>query len=118
MYEYTCQVLREAKLEHLTLGVILAMIAQTWVALCEARKKCQTEGRYQTAKSGWVSLKPWAEEEGRCIKTLLELMPRAGMDLPTLAKIRAQLGDENPQDDLFDDLVQHARSHPGAGLMN
>lgn len=118
MYDYTCAVLREAKLEHLTLGVILVMIAQTWIALCGARKKCQEQGRYQTAKSGWTSLAPWAEDEGRCIRTLLDLMPRAGMDLTTLAKIRKDMGEENPQDDLFDELVNHARGSPNAGLLN
>lgn len=118
MFDYTCAVLREAGLEHITLGVILVMVAQTWIALCGARKKCQDQGRYQTAKSGWVSLAPWAEDEGRCIRTLLDLMPRAGMDLPTLAKIRKEMGDESPQDELFDDLVGHARGSPNAALLN
>lgn len=120
MYEYTCAVLREAKLEHMTLGVVLVMIAQTWVALCAARKKCFENTRYQTAASGWQSLAPWAEDELRCIKTLLELLPRAGMDLVMLAKIRKDMADleDDPQDDLFDEMASHARRSPSGVLQH
>lgn len=118
VYEYLCSVLREANLEHMTLGVTLCLVSQTWVALCDARKKCREKGRTQESKNGWHSPTPWADEENRCMRTLLDLLPRAGLDLLTLAKVRKELGDENPQDDLFDDLVGHARSSPSARSLN
>lgn len=118
VYAYLCSVLREAGLEHTTLGVVLCLVSQTWVALCEARRKCRVDGRTQTSKNGWHSSTPWADEELRCQKTLLELLPRAGLDLLTLAKVRKELGDDDPQDDLFGDLVKHAQSSPANKLLN
>jgi hypothetical protein len=63
VYDYICQSLREAGIEHLTAGMPIAVIVRTFVDWLRAAKECERKGRTQTSKTGWVTPLPWADDE-------------------------------------------------------
>jgi len=118
VYGYICQVLREAGIEHLTAGMPIAVIVRTYEQWLDALTKCETHGRTQTSKNGWVSDLPWAEDEKRLKMELGQWLPKACLTIPSLTRVRKDSGGGGGQDDLFSDLVGHAISSPGSGLPN
>jgi hypothetical protein len=112
VYEYICESLRRAGIEHLTAGMPIAVIVRTFCDWIEASKKCALEGRTQVSKTGWVTPLPWADDEKRLKMELGQWLPKACLTIPSLARVRKDTGEKSGQDDLFGDLVGHATSSP------
>ncbi|MGC4075431.1 MAG: P27 family phage terminase small subunit [Rubrivivax sp.] len=112
VYAYICQMLREAGIEHFTAGMPIAVIVRTYAAWLDACAKCEKDGRYQTAQSGWASPTPWAGDESRLKMELSQWLPKACLTIPSLTRVRKDTGQGSGQDDLFADLVAHATSSP------
>jgi hypothetical protein len=113
VYEYLCESLRQAGIEHLTAGMPLAVIVRTycdWIVACRAVKE---NGRVQISKTGWATPTPWADDEKRLKMELGQWLPKACLTIPSLARVRKDTGERGGQDDLFGDLVNHATSSPG-----
>src|SRR4051812_13665292 len=86
VYEYICQMLREAGVEHFTAGMPIAVIVRTYAAWLIACRKCEEQGRYQTAQSGWASPTPWASDEQRLKMELSQWLPKACLTIPSLTR--------------------------------
>jgi hypothetical protein len=117
-YEQLCAVLRDAGIEHLTAGIPLAVIVRTFSDWLAAVARCEKDGRTQTSKTGWATETPWAKDEARLKMELGQWLPKACLTIPSLARVRKDLGVQGGQDDLFADLVNHATSSRGNGLPN
>lgn len=112
VFEYLCESLRVAGIEHLTAGMPLAVIVRTFIDWLAACKECQEKGRFQTSKTGWSTPTPWADDEKRLKMELGQWLPKACLTIPSLARVRKDTGEKGGQDDLFADLVNHATSSP------
>lgn len=112
VYEYLCESLRQAGVEHLTAGLPLAVIVRTFIDWINASKECTEKGRVQISKTGWATPTPWADDEKRLKMELGQWLPKACLTIPSLARVRKDTGASSGQDDLFGDLVNHATSSP------
>jgi hypothetical protein len=112
VYEYICESLRAAGIEHVTAGMPLAVIVRTFIDWLAASKECADKGRSQTSKTGWSTPTPWADDEKRLKMELGQWLPKACLTIPALARVRKDTGTLGGQDDLFGDLVNHATSSP------
>jgi len=115
VYEYICASLRAAGVEHLTAGMPLAVIVRTFIDWIAASKECAEKGRSQISKTGWATPTPWADDEKRLKMELGQWLPKACLTIPSLARVRKDTGERGGQDDLFNDLVNHAISLPRNG---
>lgn len=115
VYEYICESLRAAGIEHVTAGMPLAVIVRTFIDWIAASKECAEKGRSQTSKTGWSTPTPWADDEKRLKMELGQWLPKACLTIPSLARVRKDTGAQGGQDDLFGELVNHATSLPGRG---
>lgn len=118
VFDYICEVLRQAGIEHLTAGLPIAVIVRTYAQWLKACEMCDTKGRYQTSTNGWQSLQPWAQEEQRLKQELGQWLPKACLTIPSLVRVRKDTGGPSGQDDLFSELVGHATASRGKGLPN
>ena len=117
-YDYLCKVLREAGIEHITAGIPLAVIVRTFADWRKAVERCDRDGRTQTSKTGWATETPWAKDEARLKMELGQWLPKACLTIPSLARVRKDMGVQGGQDDLFADLVSHATASRGRSLPN
>lgn len=113
-WDYICQLFREAGVEHMTAGLAIEMICCKWVLWRRAFNKCQREGSTLKSKNGGEYEAPWASQERALSNDLIRLFGQNGMTVMSNAKVKAITKEGPPQDDLFDSLVGHARSHPSA----
>ncbi|MYM37251.1 hypothetical protein GTP38_23270 [Duganella sp. FT94W] len=113
VFEYLCDSLRVAGVEHLTAGMPLAVITRTFIDWIKASKECEEKGRSQTSKTGWSTPTPWADDEKRLKMELGQWLPKACLTIPSLARVRKDTGPSGQQDDLFSDLVNHGITSPG-----
>lgn len=112
LYDYICRVLRGNGIEHLTAGIAISVIVRTYAQWLEALYLCETKTRTQTSSTGWVTELPWAKDEARLKMELGQWLPKACLTIPSLARVRKDLGSAGSQDDLFADLVNHATTSP------
>ncbi|MFZ3000307.1 MAG: hypothetical protein WA071_08250 [Undibacterium umbellatum] len=118
VYNYICDVLRAAGIDHTTAGISISVIVRTFINWIEASRICEERGRTQESKTGWVTPYPWADDEKRLKMELGQWLPKACLTIPSLARVRKDTGEKSGQDDLFGDLVNHAMSSPQRGLPN
>jgi hypothetical protein len=118
VYDYICESLRAAGIEHLTAGMPIAVIVRTFIDWMRAREQCEANGRVQISKTGWATPTPWADDEKRLKMELGQWLPKACLTIPSLARVRKDTGVQGQQDDLFASLVSHATSSPGRGSMS
>lgn len=114
LYDYICESLRKAGIEHMTAGIPIAVIVRTFADWLKAVDKCEKEGRTQTSKTGWVTEMPWAKDEVRLKMELGQWLPKACLTIPSLARVRKDTGAQGGQDDLFGALVGHAIASPAS----
>ncbi len=115
VWEYICDNLAAAGLEHVTAGLTIKVITRTYMDWLEALRDCDNTGRYATSDNGNRYELPHSYTEKQLKKDLLRWLPQACMTIPSLASARAKLGDGGQQGDLFDELVHHATaSRPGS----
>lgn len=118
LYEYICESLRSAGIEHMTAGLPIAVIVRTFADWLKAAALCEEKGRTQTSKTGWVTEMPWAKDEARLKMELGQWLPKACLTIPSLARVRKDAGPAVQQDDLFGALVSHATNRPGDRSMH
>lgn len=114
VWKYICSSLSAAGLEHITAGLPIAIIVRTYAAWLVSLKECHDKGRYQTSGNGWASESPWAADERRLKSELGQWLPKACLTIPSLTRVKKDMGIGSGQDDLFADLVGHARERPSA----
>lgn len=114
VWKYICDSLASAGLEHVSAGLPIAVIVRTYSDWIEAARECSGKGRYQTSENGWASEAPWAANERRLKSELSQWLPKACLTIPSLTRVKKDMGIQNGQDDLFSDLVGHAQERPSA----
>ena len=114
VWDYICTSLRDAGLEHITAGLPIAVIVRTYTDWLAAAKDCNERGRYQMSGNGWSSETPWAADERRLKTELGQWLPKACLTIPSATRVKKDMGIGNGQDDLFGDLVEHARQRPSS----
>lgn len=112
IWKYICDSLADAGLEHMTAGLPIAVIVRTYSDWIDALDECEKKGRYQTSQNGWASESPWAADERRLKSELGQWLPKACLTIPSLTRVKKDMGITSGQDDLFGDLVNHARERP------
>lgn len=118
LYEYICDSLRRAGVEHMTAGLPIAVIVRTFADWLKASALCEEKGRTQTSKTGWVTEMPWAKDEARLKMELGQWLPKACLTIPSLARVRKDMGPQGQQDDLFAALANHAINSPSDKSMH
>lgn len=117
VWDYICKCLREAGLEHYTCGLTISVICRTycrWLDAEDALSKFEREngGYFVTTPNGHAQPHQ-AFYVARNLKSeLLKWLPESCLTLPSVAVARSKMPAATPQDDLFDSLVGHGRSHP------
>ena len=112
VWDYICEQLREAGVEHRTSGLAIKVITRTYMDWVKSVKECDDHGRYATSKAGNTYELPHSFTEKQLKKDLLRWLPMACLTIPSLAKVKE--GDGNPQTgDLFGELLVYASGHPG-----
>lgn len=114
VWKYICQSLVDAGIEHITAGLPIAIIVRTYSDWMASVSKCEANGRYQESKNGWSSEAPWAADERRLKSELGQWLPKACLTIPSLTRVKREMGVGQGQDDLFADLVGHAQAKPKA----
>ena len=112
IWKYICDSLAASGLEHMTAGLPIAVIVRTYSDWIDALDECEKKGRYQTSQNGWASEAPWAADERRLKSELGQWLPKACLTIPSLTRVKKDMGISSGQDDLFADLVDHARERP------
>ena len=121
VWDYICAVLREQGMPHLTGGIAITIICKTFVQYIQTELELQN---YVAGNGGSILQKSQKSDytqphplyyAARDIKQeLLKWLPEACLSLPSAVMARAKLGEEGQQDDLFSDLLEHARADRSA----
>jgi hypothetical protein len=114
VWKYICDSLKAAGLEHVTAGLPIAVIVRTYTDWLRSVKTCEEKGRYQESQNGWSSEAPWAADERRLKSELSQWLPKACLTIPSLSRVKKDQGIGSGQDDLFGDLLGHAKERPSA----
>lgn len=121
VWDYICESLREAGLQHYTCGLTITIISRTYMRWIDAELKLsQVEqelgGTYFIVTANGYEQPHQAFNVARNLKAeLLKWLPESCLTLPSLVTAKAKIPETRNQDDLFDSAVGHARSHPSAG---
>lgn len=111
VWEYICEQLREAGVEHRTAGITIKIVCRTYIDWIAAVKECEEQGRYIESKNGNPYEAPHSYTEKQLKRDLLKWLPQACLTIPSLAKTQGEKGGD--QGDLFGELLGYAAAHPG-----
>ncbi|WP_246043358.1 P27 family phage terminase small subunit [Aquitalea aquatilis] len=119
-WDYICESLRLAGIEHMTGGLAISVVVRTWIQWQDAEN--QLSGLMEKNRGSYMVTTPNGHQQPHAIfyvarnlkKELLQWLPECCLTLPSVATVKAKLPAATPQDDLFDGLVGHAKSHPSA----
>lgn len=120
VWDYICQHLREAGLEHLTGGLAIAVVCKVFIRYISTERELQefeasNNGSYFVkTKSGFQQPHQLFYAANDLRNQLLKCLPETLLTLPAVVQARAKLGDADKQDDLFDAVARHANCHPSA----
>ena len=111
LWDYICESLRSAGVEHITAGLTIKIITRTYLDWVKALKECDDKGRYaQGKKNGGQYELPHSYTEKQLKRELLKWLPEACLTIPSLATAKGKMPDGGQQDDLFEDLIQSANA--------
>ncbi|QNB11572.1 P27 family phage terminase small subunit [Paraburkholderia tropica] len=118
VWDYLCLALREEGVPHKTAGVILAIVCVDFVRWVKAElqlrdfEKINNGSFMTTTPNGHVQPHQLYYAAKGLKDGLLKCLPEACLTLPSMLIAKSKMEDPNPQDDLFDQMLEHARSHP------
>lgn len=127
VWDYICASLRDEGLSHRAAGITIATVCQTYLqyldAFFELRNWTASNNGslMQRAKSSdYQQPHPLVYLVRDLRKELAVWLLEGSLTMPSLASVKAKMGEEGQQDDLFADLLEHAlaersvASRPGA----
>ncbi|AIU28371.1 hypothetical protein LV28_18975 [Pandoraea pnomenusa] len=120
VWDYLCVALREEGVPHRTAGIVLAIVCVDFVRWVKAELQLRdfekiNHGSFMVVTPNGHTQPHQLYYAAKSLKEgLLKCLPEACLTLPSMLVAQTKMGDPNPQDDLFDQLVEHARSHPSA----
>jgi len=114
VWDYICEQLRAAGIEHRTFGLAAVVVCKTYIGWM----KLQSELDQFAARNGGSVMitTPNGHSQPHQLfymardakRELLQWLPECCLTIPALVTARSKLGDAGLQDDLFGDLVAHA----------
>ena len=118
VWDYVCLMLREEGVPHKVGGIALAIAVVDfvrWVKVELQLRDVETtnNGSFMvTTPNGHVQPHQLYFTAKGLKEGLLKWLPEACLTVPSMLIAKSKVGDENPQDDLFDQMLEHAVSHP------
>ncbi|MDW5417734.1 P27 family phage terminase small subunit [Iodobacter sp. CM08] len=120
VWDYICERLREAGIDHGTFGLAAMVVCKTYIHWIQAESelakiKDSNFGSYLiTTPNGFSQPHQIFYVVSALKKELLQWLPECALTIPSLSNIRSKTGDQSQQDDLFGNLVNHAANRPSA----
>ncbi|WP_258569955.1 P27 family phage terminase small subunit [Burkholderia sp. MBR-1] len=120
VWDYLCAALRDEGVPHRTAGVTLAIVCTDFVRWVKTEVQLRdyeriNNGSFMTTTPNGHTQPHQLYYAAKALKEgLLKCLPEACLTLPSMLIAKSKMQDENPQDDLFDQLTGHAQSHPSA----
>ncbi|WP_414451283.1 hypothetical protein AB4851_20725 [Burkholderia sp. 22PA0099] len=120
VWDYLCSALRDEGVPHKTAGVVLSIVCTDFVRWVKVELQLRDFERLNNGSFMTVTPNGHAQPHqlyyaAKSLKEgLLKCLPEACLTLPSMLIAKSKMQDENPQDDLFDQLTGHAQSHPSA----
>ena len=118
VWDYLCLMLREEGVPHKVGGVVLAIAAVDFVRWVKAELQLRD---YETLNNGsFMTKTPNGHDQphqlyyvAKSLKEgLLKCLPDACLTVPSMLIAKSKMEPDDPQDDLFDQILDHAQSHP------
>jgi hypothetical protein len=116
LYILLCEGLIEDGRQIRAAAIHITLLVESILTWIEDRRLCEEEGRYAISKEGNRYELPHSYNERKANEQLKRELPEACMTVMSQIEARlkeSKIGDQK-QDDLFDDLLEHARSRPRA----
>jgi hypothetical protein len=116
VWDYICHALRDAGMPHLTAGIAIAVVCKTFIRWVNTELELQN---FEASNGGSYFIKTKNDYQqphqlfyaaAALKKELLTWLPESCLTLPSSVMARAKLGDAGQQDDLFGELLEHARA--------
>jgi hypothetical protein len=120
VWDYLCAVLREEGVPHKVGGIVLAVAVidfVRWVKVELQLRDFETMNRGSfmvTTPNGHTQPHQLFYTAKALKEGLLKCLPDACLTVPSMLIAKSKMEDPDPQDDLFDALLDHAQSHPSA----
>jgi len=120
VWDYLCLMLREENVPHKVGGVVLAIAAVDFVRWVKAELQLRD---YETMNNGsFMVTTPNGHVQPHQLyfvakglkEGLLKCLPDACLTVPSMLIAKSKIEEPDPQDDLFDLILDHAQSHPSA----
>lgn len=119
VWDYICEVLREEGLPHRTGGIAITVVCKTFIQYVQTERELQNfiAGNggsilQRSSKSDYSQPHPLYYAARDIKAELLKWLPEACLNLPSTVMAKAKMGEQGVQDDLFSDLLEHARAAP------
>lgn len=116
LYVWLCEGLLEDGRQIKSAAMHLTLLVESILAWIEDRRLCESEGRYAVSRDGNRYELPHSYNERKGSEQLKRDLPEACMTVMSQIEARlkeSKIGDQK-QDDLFEELLDHARSRPHA----
>ncbi|WP_244121977.1 P27 family phage terminase small subunit [Burkholderia gladioli] len=118
VWDYLCHALRAEGVPHRTAGVALSIVCVDFVRWVKV--ELQLRAFEQTNMGSFMVTTPNGHSQphqlyyaAKSLKEgLLKCLPEACLTTPSMLIAKSKMDDSEQQDDLFDQLVSHARSRP------
>lgn len=115
LYYWICEALIEDGRSIRAAGIQIVMLVHTFLAWSDDIKLCISDGRYGTSENGNRYELPHSYNERNARAEIKRELPEACLTVMSQIEARlkeSKIGDPSKQDDLFDGLLEHARSRP------
>ncbi|WP_414446846.1 hypothetical protein AB4851_08685 [Burkholderia sp. 22PA0099] len=118
VWDYLCLALREEGVPHKTAGVVLAIVCVDFVRWVKVELQLRdferiNNGSFMTVTPNGHSQPHQLYYAAKALKDgLLKCLPEACLTLPSMLIAKSKMEPDDPQDDLFDQILDHAQSHP------
>ncbi|PRH49758.1 hypothetical protein [Burkholderia multivorans] len=118
VWDYLCYALRAEGVPHRTAGVALSIVCVDFVRWVKVELQLRdfekiNNGSFMVTTPNGHSQPHQLYYAAKSLKEgLLKCLPEACLTTPSMLIAKSKMEDPNPQDDLFDQLLDHARSRP------
>ncbi|WP_063915332.1 hypothetical protein [Burkholderia stagnalis] len=118
VWDYLCMALRDEGVPHKTAGIVLAIVCIDFVRWVKAElqlrdfEKLNNGSFMVTTPNGHVQPHQLYYAAKALKDGLLKCLPEACLTLPSMLIAKSKMEPDDPQDDLFDQILEHAQSHP------
>ncbi|WP_243772094.1 P27 family phage terminase small subunit [Burkholderia anthina] len=110
--------LRDEGVPHKTAGIVLSIVCVDFVRWVKAElqlrdfEKINNGSFMVTTPNGHVQPHQLYYAAKALKDGLLKCLPEACLTLPSMLIAKSKMEPDDPQDDLFDQILEHAQSHP------